>query len=351
VIKFLGFEQIFKNALTTLPMGGGKGGADFHPAGKTIREIHRFCQSFMTELWRHIGEDTDVPAGDIGVGGREVGFMFGQYKRLRNAFTGTLTGKGLDFGGSLVRPEATGYGAVYFLIEVLKSAGKALKGQRVAVSGAGNVAQFCVEKLLQEQALPITMGDTSGYIYEPNGITRKQLDAIFHHVNVKRSPLSEFTQISGDGAFFPQMQGGKLNKPWDQKCDVAMPCAVQNELHKEHAERLRDNGCIAVVEGANMPCTNEAVSVLKDAGILYAPGKASNAGGVATSGLEMTQNSMRLAWTRKEVDDKLRQIMQTIHRVAFTTAAEFGAPGDIQMGANIAGFLKVARAMEGQGHV
>lgn len=352
VIKFLGFEQIFKNALTTLPMGGGKGGSDFHPQGKSNAEVERFCQSFMTELWRHIGEDTDVPAGDIGVGGREIGYMFGQYKRLRNAFVGTLTGKGLDFGGSLIRTEATGYGVVYFLMEMLKTVGKELKGMRCAVSGAGNVAQYAVEKLLQEGAIPLTMGDTSGYIYEPKGITRKQLDGILNHVNVLRKPLSEFKNLSKEGEFTRQDPSAPLaSKPWERKCDIALPCAVQNEIQKEHAIKLRDNGCFCVVEGANMPSTNDAVEVYHEAQMMYSPGKASNAGGVATSGLEMSQNSIRESWTREEVDRKLRNIMRTIHADAYRTSSEYGVPGNLQLGANICGFLKVARAMEAQGWV
>jgi glutamate dehydrogenase (NADP+) len=347
VIKFLGFEQIFKNSLTTLPMGGGKGGSDFDPHGKSDIEVMRFCQSFMTELYRHIGPNTDVPAGDIGVGKREVGYLFGQYKRIVNAFEGVLTGKALEFGGSLIRTEATGYGAVYFAAELLKTVGKGLKGLKVAVSGAGNVAQYAVEKLLDEGAIPVTMGDTSGHIYEPEGITREQLAEIMHIGNVDRKKLDSFKGLSKKGVFTP----GLDTRVWSRKCDLAMPCATQNEILKEHAIMLRDNGCFAVVEGANMPSTNEAVEVYYEAGMLYGLGKAANAGGVAVSGLEMSQNSMRYSWSRAEVDEKLRAIMHTIHKNAHDTAAKWGFPGNLQIGANIAAFLKVAHAMDVQGTV
>ena len=343
VLKFLAFEQVFKNALTTLPMGGGKGGADFDPKGKSDNEIMKFCQSFMTELSKHIGADTDVPAGDIGVGGREVGYMFGQYKRLRNEFTGVLTGKGITFGGSLIRPEATGYGCVYFTQEMLKHAGKNIKGKTVVVSGSGNVAQYAVEKCIQLGAKVVTMSDSAGYIYDKNGIDAKKLAFIMELKNVKRGRISEYAKKFG-----AKYVAGKT--PWTEKCDIALPCATQNELNEQDAITLIKNGCIAVAEGANMPSTLEAVNVFLAKKILYAPGKASNAGGVATSGLEMSQNSLRLSWTSEEVDERLHNIMKNIH----ATCVKFGKDGgfiNYVRGANIGGFVKVAEAMLGQGHV
>lgn len=343
VLKFLAFEQVFKNALTTLPMGGGKGGADFDPKGKSDNEIMKFCQSFMTELSKHIGADTDVPAGDIGVGGREVGYMFGQYKRLRNEFTGVLTGKGITFGGSLIRPEATGYGCVYFTQEMLKHAGKNIKGKTVVVSGSGNVAQYAVEKCIQLGAKVVTMSDSAGYIYDKAGIDAKKLAFIMELKNVKRGRISEYAK-----KFNAKYVAGKT--PWGEKCDIALPCATQNELNEQDAITLIKNGCIAVAEGANMPSTLEAVNVFLAKKILYAPGKASNAGGVATSGLEMSQNSLRLSWTSEEVDERLHNIMKNIH----ATCVKFGKEGSFinyVRGANIGGFVKVAEAMIGQGHV
>ncbi|MFA5410804.1 MAG: NADP-specific glutamate dehydrogenase [Candidatus Omnitrophota bacterium] len=343
ILKFLAFEQVFKNALTTLPMGGGKGGSDFDPKGKSDNEVMRFCQSFMTELARHIGSDTDVPAGDIGVGGREIGYMFGQYKRLRNEFTGVLTGKGLNWGGSLIRPEATGYGCVYFVEEMLKTRGESLKGKVCAVSGSGNVAQYTVEKLLQLGAKVVTMSDSSGFIHDEGGIDRKELACILDLKNVRRGRIKECAK-EFKCAYFEN------KKPWGIKCDIAFPSATQNEINAEDARSLVKNGCIAVGEGANMPTTPEGVEVFQKAKILYAPGKASNAGGVATSGLEMTQNSMRLSWSREEVDQKLREIMVAIHE----QCVKYGKEGDFVNyvnGANIAGFVKVADAMLDQGLV
>ncbi|HMO50163.1 MAG TPA: NADP-specific glutamate dehydrogenase [Kiritimatiellia bacterium] len=344
ILKFLGFEQVFKNALTTLPMGGGKGGSDFDPKGKTDAEVMRFCQSFMTELQRHIGSDTDVPAGDIGVGGREVGFMFGQYKRLRNEFTGVLTGKGLKWGGSLIRPEATGYGAVYFAEEMLKTRGESLEGKICTVSGSGNVAQYTVEKLLDLGAKPVTLSDSSGSIHDPEGITREKLAWVMELKNIKRGRISEYTQEFG-GSFL----AGKT--PWSVPCQCAFPSATQNEINGDDAHALLKNGCYVVSEGANMPSTPAAVDAYLAAGILYGPGKAANAGGVATSGLEMSQNAMRISWPREEVDQRLHQIMIAIHRNCFETAKEYGKPGNYVLGANIAGFVKVADAMIDQGVV
>jgi len=344
ILKFLAFEQVFKNSLTTLPMGGGKGGSDFDPKGKSDNEVMRFCQSFMTELQRHIGADTDVPAGDIGVGGREIGFLFGQYKRLRDEYTGVLTGKGLNWGGSLIRPEATGYGVVYFAQEMLKTKNDDIKGKTVCVSGSGNVAQYAVQKLIQLGAKPVTMSDSSGYIYDPDGITAEKLDFVLNLKNVRRGRISEYATKFGVQYFEGQ-------RPWSVKCDIAMPCATQNELNEAEAKQLIANGCKCVAEGANMPSTAEAVEVFQNAKILYSPGKASNAGGVATSGLEMTQNSERLPWTREEVDAKLHQIMINIHQ----TCAKYGKEADGHInyvkGANIGGFIKVADAMLDQGLV
>ena len=344
VLKFLAFEQVFKNSLTTLPMGGGKGGSDFDPKGKSNNEIMRFCQSFMTELTRHIGADTDVPAGDIGVGGREVGYMFGQYKRLRNEFTGVLTGKGITFGGSLIRPEATGYGCVYFTQEMLKTRGQEMKGKTVVISGSGNVAQYAAEKCLHLGAKVLTMSDSSGYIFDKDGIDAKKLAWIMDLKNVKRGRISEYAKKYSSAKYV----AGKT--PWAEKCDIALPCATQNELNEKDAQTLVKNGCFAVAEGANMPSTIEAVNVFLKHKILYAPGKASNAGGVATSGLEMSQNSLRMNWTAEEVDQKLHGIMRDIH----DTCVKFGTEGtfvNYVRGANIGGFVKVAEAMIGQGHV
>ena len=343
ILKFLAFEQVFKNSLTTLPMGGGKGGSDFDPKEKSDNEVMRFCQSFMTELFRHIGPDTDVPAGDIGVGGREIGYMFGQYKRLRNEFTGVLTGKGLNWGGSLIRSEATGYGCVYFVEEMLKTRGESIKGKVCAVSGSGNVAQYTVEKLLQLGAKVVTLSDSNGYIYDEQGIDNKELKCVLELKNVRRGRIKECAKEFNCKYFENQ-------KPWDIKCDIAFPSATQNEIDEEDAKVLVKNGCLAIGEGANMPTTPEGVRVFQKAKILYAPGKASNAGGVATSGLEMSQNSMRLSWSREEVDRKLREIMIAIHRqcVQYGKDANFI---DYVRGANIAGFVKVADAMLEQGLV
>ncbi len=344
ILKFLGFEQIFKNSLTTLPMGGGKGGADFNPKGKSDNEVMRFCQSFMTELCKHIGADTDVPAGDIGVGGREIGYMFGQYKRIRDEFTGVLTGKGRNWGGSLIRPEATGYGCVYFTQDMLGTKGESLEGKKVCISGSGNVAQFAAEKCLQLGAKVLTMSDSGGFIYDENGIDRLQLDFIMDLKNNKRGRIKEYCEEFKSASYF------EGDRPWGVKCDVALPCATQNELNGEEAQKLIDNGCIAVAEGANMPSTPEAIEVFHKNKLLFVPGKASNAGGVATSGLEMSQNSLRMSWTREEVDEKLKGIMHSIHE----QCVEFGKEGDYidyVKGANIAGFVKVADAMIDQGVV
>ena len=345
ILKFLGFEQVFKNSLTTLPMGGAKGGADFDPHGKSDAEVMRFCQSFMTELYRHIGPDTDVPAGDIGVGAREVGYMFGYYKRLKNEFTGVLTGKGRSFGGSLIRPEATGYGLIYFAENMLAKKNKSLKGLRCAVSGSGNVAQYAVRKLIQSGAQPLTMSDSSGFIYDPDGIDEEKFAFIQELKNVRRGRISEYAQK------YPSAQYTAGKRPWSVAVDCAFPCATQNELNAEEAQELIKNGVSLVAEGANMPCTPEAVALFQKAGVLYAPGKASNAGGVAVSGLEMSQNSMRYSWTAEEVDAKLKAIMKDIHDSAYQASARFGMEGNYAAGANIAGFLKVAEAMIAQGVV
>ena len=344
ILKFLGFEQVFKNSLTTLPMGGGKGGSDFDPKGKSDNEVMRFCQSFMTELQRHIGENTDVPAGDIGVGGREIGYMFGQYKRLRNEFVGVLTGKALAWGGSLIRPEATGYGAVYFAEEMLKVRNETLKGKICTVSGSGNVAQYTVEKLHQLGALAVTLSDSNGFIHDPKGITPEKLEFVMELKNVRRGRIEEYAKKYGCGYV-----AGK--RPWSVKCDCAFPSATQNEIDGNDAATLLKNGCKLVAEGANMPSTPEAVDQYLKAKIMYGPGKAANAGGVATSGLEMSQNSMRLGWPREEVDARLKQIMQSIHAATFKTAKDFGEPTNYVMGANIAGFIKVADSMLDQGVV
>ncbi|GGF62602.1 NADP-specific glutamate dehydrogenase [Wenyingzhuangia marina] len=343
VLKFLAFEQVFKNSLTTLPMGGGKGGSDFDPKGKSDDEIMRFCHAFMSELFRHIGHDTDVPAGDIGVGAREVGFLFGMYKKLRNEFTGVLTGKGLSWGGSQIRPEATGYGAVYFADSMLKTKDQTIKGKTILISGSGNVAEYAAEKCIQLGGKVVTMSDSSGYIYDKDGIDQVKLDFIKDLKNVKRGRISEYIDAYPSAVFY------KGKTPWSEKCDIAFPCATQNELHEEDAKNLVNNGCMCVTEGANMPCTIEAVAVFHKAKILFAPGKASNAGGVATSGLEMTQNALRYKWTRTEVDEKLKDIMKDIH----ASCVQYGTDEDGYInyvkGANIAGFVKVADAMLAQG--
>ena len=345
ILKFLAFEQTFKNSLTTLPMGGGKGGSDFDPKGKSENEIMRFCQSFMTELAKHIGADTDVPAGDIGVGGREVGFMFGQYKRLRNEFTGVLTGKGISFGGSLIRPEATGYGCVYFAQSMLNTKGESFNGKTVVVSGSGNVAQYAAEKAMQLGGKVVTFSDSAGYIYDEEGINEEKLAYVMDIKNVQYARISEYTKKYPNAKY---VAGGK---PWEVKCDIALPCATQNELNGDEAKQLLDNGCMCVAEGANMPSTPEAVIAFQNAKILFAPGKASNAGGVATSGLEMSQNSLRLSWTRDEVDERLKNIMHNIHSACLTYGTQEDGFIDYVKGANIAGFVKVADAMLAQGVV
>lgn len=344
ILKFLAYEQVFKNSLTTLPMGGGKGGSDFDPKGKSDNEVMRFCQSFMTELFRHIGPNTDVPAGDIGVGGREIGFLFGQYKRLRNEFTGILTGKGIEWGGSLIRPEATGYGTVYFAKEMLKTRGESFKGKIVAISGSGNVAQFATEKAIELGARVVTLSDSLGYIYDPSGIDSDKLAFVIELKNIKRGRIKEYAEKYGVEYFEGQ-------RPWGVKCDVALPSATQNEINEEDAKTLVNNGCVCISEGANMPSTPEAIEVYLENKILYGPGKAANAGGVAVSGLEMTQNSMRLQWTRKEVDEKLQQIMINIHETCVKYGKEKDGTINYVNGANIGGFVKVADAMLAQGVV
>jgi glutamate dehydrogenase (NADP+) len=345
ILKFLAFEQVFKNSLTTLPMGGGKGGSDFDPKGKSDNEIMRFCQTFMTELAKHIGADTDVPAGDIGVGGREVGYMFGQYKKLRNEFTGVLTGKGITFGGSLIRPEATGYGDVYFAYNMLKTKGESFDGKTVVVSGSGNVAQYAIEKATQLGGKVVTASDSSGYIYDADGIDEDKLAFIMDLKNVKYGRIAEYV------AKYPSAKFVEGKRPWEVKCDIALPCATQNELNGDEAKMLIANGCICVAEGANMPSTPEAVEEFIKAKILFAPGKASNAGGVATSGLEMSQNSLRLSWTSEEVDDRLKRIMYDIHQSCVKYGTQADGFVDYVKGANIAGFVKVADAMLAQGVV
>jgi glutamate dehydrogenase (NADP+) len=344
ILKFLAFEQVFKNSLTTLPMGGGKGGSDFNPKGKSDNEIMRFCQSFMTELFRHIGPNTDVPAGDIGVGAREIGFLFGQYKRLRNEFTGVLTGKGLNWGGSLIRPEATGFGVVYFAEEMLKTKGTTFEGKTVAVSGFGNVAWGAVQKVNDLGGKVVTLSGPDGYIYDPNGIIGEKIEYMLDLRSSNNDVIEDYAK-----KFNVEFIAGK--RPWEVKVDVALPCATQNEIETDDAKNLIQNNCMCVCEGANMPTSIEAYKLFTEAGILYAPGKASNAGGVATSGLEMTQNSMRLPWSREEVDARLREIMIRIHSTCIETADRFGTPGNYVNGANIAGFLKVADAMMDQGLV
>ena len=343
VLKFLGFEQIFKNSLTTLPMGGGKGGSDFDPKGKSDNEVMRFCQAFMTELSRHIGADTDVPAGDIGVGGREIGYMFGQYKRIRNEFTGVLTGKGLNWGGSLIRPEATGYGTVYFAQEMLATKSDGFKGKKVVISGSGNVAQYAAEKSTELGATVLTLSDSSGYILDTDGINAEKLAHVMHIKNVERGRISDYLKKYPSATFV----AGKT--PWTVACDIAMPCATQNELHGDDAKALIANGVKAVAEGANMPCTPEAVEAFSAKRILFSPGKAANAGGVSTSGLEMSQNSLRLSWSREEVDQRLHGIMKSIHASCVKYGAREDGTIDYVKGANLAGFVKVADAMLDQG--
>jgi glutamate dehydrogenase (NADP+) len=345
ILKFLGFEQVFKNSLTTLPMGGGKGGSDFNPKGKSDNEVMRFCQSFMTELERHIGPNTDVPAGDIGVGGREIGYMFGQYKRLRNEFTGVLTGKGLSYGGSLIRPEATGYGCVYFAKNMLATQKNSFEGKTVAISGSGNVAQYACEKATQLGAKVLTMSDSSGYIYDKEGINEEKLAFIMELKNVKRGRIHEYTEKYLSASFY------EGERPWGVKCDIALPCATQNELNEDEAKQLIKNGVIAVAEGANMPTTPEAIEAFQKAKVLFSPGKASNAGGVATSGLEMSQNSLRLSWHREEVDERLNVIMNDIHEACVKHGKDDSGYVDYVKGANVAGFVKVADAMLAQGVV
>lgn len=340
ILKFLGFEQIFKNSLTTLPMGGGKGGCDFDPKGKSDGEVMRFCQSFMTELVKHIGPNTDVPAGDIGTGAREIGYLFGQYKRLTNSWVSVLTGKGLSYGGSLARTEATGYGTVYFLLNMLRERGESIDGKTVVVSGAGNVAQYAVQKAEQLGAKVVTVSDSNGYVYDPEGI---DFDTLVDIKQVKRGRIKEYVESRPSAVYH---EGAR---PWGEKCDIALPCATQNELHLEDAKKLVSNGCRYVAEGANMPTTLDATQYLKDNGVFFAPGKASNAGGVATSGLEMSQNHEHLSWTFEEVDQKLQGIMNSIYAAASSAAKEYGHEGDLVFGANIAGFLKVADAMMAQG--
>ena len=342
ILKFLGFEQVFKNSLTTLPMGGAKGGSDFDPKGKSDREVMRFCQSFMLELYRHVGPDTDVPAGDIGTGGREIGYMFGAYKKITNSWQSVLTGKGLSYGGSLARPEATGYGAVYFLLNMLKQEGESIKGKTVAVSGAGNVAQYAVQKAESLGAKVITVSDSNGYVYDPDGI---DFDTLVDIKQVRRGRIKEYVEARPSAVYH------EGERPWGEKCDIAMPCATQNELDIDDAIKLTENGCRYVVEGANMPTTTDATLYLQQNGVFFAPGKAANAGGVATSGLEMSQNHEHLSWTFDEVDDKLHGIMDSIYKSAWDAAKEYGHEGDLVFGANIAGFLKVADAMMAQGIV
>ena len=345
ILKFLGFEQVFKNSLTTLPMGGGKGGSDFNPKGKSDNEVMRFCQSFMSELCRHIGANTDVPAGDIGVGGREIGYMFGQYKRLRNEFTGVLTGKGMSYGGSLIRPEATGYGCVYFAKNMLATKSDSFKGKTVVISGSGNVAQYACEKATELGGKVVTLSDSSGYIHDKDGIDAEKLAFVMELKNVKRGRINEYADKYSSATFH------KGERPWSVDCDIALPCATQNELNGEEAEALVKNNVIAVAEGANMPTTPEAIEILQKANILFAPGKASNAGGVATSGLEMSQNSLRYNWTREEVDAKLKQIMNDIHESCVKYGKQKDGNIDYVKGANVAGFVKVADAMLAQGVV
>ena len=351
LLKFLAFEQVLKNSLTTLPMGGGKGGSDFDPKGKSDNEVMRFCQSLMTELCRHIGQFTDVPAGDIGVGGREIGFMFGQYKRVRNEFVGVLTGKGLNWGGSLIRPEATGYGAVYFAAEMLTTRGETLEGKTCLVSGSGNVAQYAIEKILDLGGKPVTCSDSSGYIYDEAGIDREKLAFLLELKNVKRGRIKEYADKFPSAVFTARDSGQDSNPLWDHKADCAFPCATQNEINAKDAQNLVSNGVYVISEGANMPTVPEGVNLFVEKKLLYGPGKAANAGGVATSGLEMSQNSLRLNWTREEVDSRLHGIMKAIHKQCVDASAAYGFEGNYVAGANIAGFLKVADSMLDQGLV
>jgi glutamate dehydrogenase (NADP+) len=351
ILKFLAFEQVFKNSLTTLPMGGGKGGSDFDPKGKSDNEVMRFCQSFMSELYRHVGPNTDVPAGDIGVGGREIGYLFGQYKRLRNEFTGVLTGKGLNWGGSLIRPEATGYGCVYFASEMLATRRETLQGKTCLVSGSGNVAQYTVEKLIEMGARPLTLSDSSGYIYDEKGIDRERLAFVMGLKNVRRGRIKEYAEKHTGVAYTPFDGKSDYNPLWNHRAECAFPSATQNEINGKDAANLLRNGVQVVSEGANMPTNLDGVVQFLEAGILYGPGKAANAGGVAVSGLEMAQNSMRYGWTREEVDGRLHLIMKSIHRACLETAERFGCSGNYVSGANIAGFLKVADSMMDQGLV
>jgi glutamate dehydrogenase (NADP+) len=351
ILKFLAFEQVFKNSLTTLPMGGGKGGSDFDPKGKSDLKIMRFCQAFMSELFRHIGSNTDIPAGDIGVGGREIGFLFGEYKKLKNEFTGVLTGKGINWGGSLIRPEATGYGSVYFAAEMLETKGETLEGKICLVSGSGNVAQYTVEKILDLGGKPVTLSDSNGYIYDEEGIDREKLSYVMDLKNVRRGRIKEYAGKYKNAVYTEISPKDDFNPLWNHKAQCAFPSATQNEINAKDAQNLLNNGAYVVSEGANMPTTLEGVKIFLDNKILYGPGKAANAGGVAVSGLEMTQNSMRLPWTRDEVDNRLRMIMKEIHRTCIEMAERFGTPGNYVNGANIGGFLKVADAMIDQGVV
>ena len=351
ILKFLAFEQVFKNALTTLPMGGGKGGSDFDPKGKSDAEVMRFCQNFMAELYRHIGPNTDVPAGDIGVGAREIGYLFGMYKKLKNEFTGVLTGKGLKWGGSLIRPEATGYGAVYFAAEMLATRGQTIEGKTCLVSGAGNVAQYTVEKLLDLGAKPVTLSDSTGYIYDEAGLDREKLDYVMTLKNIKRGRIREYAEKYPSAHYQDLDPGAEFNPLWTHKADCAFPCATQNEINARDAQNLVDNGVGLVSEGANMPTVPEGVDIFIEHKLMYGPGKAANAGGVSVSGLEMTQNSMRLAWTREEVDQRLKMIMESIHHTCVEASEHVGHPGNYVIGANVAGFIKVVDAMLDQGVV
>jgi glutamate dehydrogenase (NADP+) len=351
ILKFLGFEQVYKNALTTLPMGGGKGGSNFDPKGKSDNEVMRFCHSFMCEIFRHLGPNTDVPAGDIGVGAREIGYLFGMYKKLRNEFTGVLTGKGLEWGGSLIRPEATGYGTVYFAAEMLATKDKTLEGKTCLISGSGNVAQYAAEKSLELGAKVLTLSDSSGYIYDESGITREKLNYVMYLKNVERGRIKEYAEKYPEAVYTAIDPALGYNPLWNHKADCAFPCATQNEINAKDAANLIANGVNVISEGANMPTVPEGVNIFLESKILYAPGKASNAGGVSVSGLEMTQNSLRLSWTREEVDDYLKRIMKSIHGACIGAADEYGTPGNYVNGANIAGFVKVAKAMMAQGIV
>ncbi len=351
ILKFLAFEQVFKNSLTTLPMGGGKGGSDFDPKGKSDLKIMRFCQAFMSELFRHIGPNTDVPAGDIGVGGREIGYLFGQYKKLRNEFTGVLTGKGLNWGGSLIRPEATGYGAVYFAAEMLATKNETLEGKTCLVSGSGNVAQYTTEKVLELGGKVVTLSDSNGYIYDEEGIDEEKLKFVMDLKNVRRGRIKEYTEKYKNAVYTQLSADQEFNPLWNHKAECAFPSATQNEINDKDAQNLIKNGVYVVSEGANMPTTIDGIKIFLDNKILYGPGKAANAGGVAVSGLEMSQNSIRMSWSREEVDDKLRNIMRSIHKTCIDTAERFGTPGNYVNGANIGGFLKVADSMMDQGVV